>query len=99
MMLHLVINLQRRVKIDTKPLRYFAAELLANVSEAGGRAFSVALVSNERMIDLNRLFRNKEGTTDVLSFPNQPEDFESALKENLGDIVISVEQANLQATE
>ena len=50
------------------------------------------------MADLNKLFRGKDSTTDVLSFPNEPEEFDPDQK-NLGDVVISVEQANRQAEE
>lgn len=50
------------------------------------------------MKQLNELFRGKNSTTDVLSFPHEPDEFDPD-KNNLGDIVISVEQAQKQATE
>jgi probable rRNA maturation factor len=50
------------------------------------------------MKQLNELFRGKGMTTDVLSFPNEPDEFDPD-KNNLGDIVISVEQAQKQADE
>ena len=43
-------------------------------------------------------FRRKDSTTDVLSFPNEPDEFDTDTN-NLGDIVISVEQADRQAKE
>ena len=50
------------------------------------------------MKHLNKTYRNKDVTTDVISFPFEPEEFEQA--ENfLGDIVISSEQAARQARE
>lgn len=62
------------------------------------RAFSVAFVSDKRMKDLNQLFRGKDSTTDVLSFPHEADQFDPD-NNNLGDIVISVEQAELQAKQ
>jgi probable rRNA maturation factor len=50
------------------------------------------------MKQLNEMFRGKDSTTDVLSFPHQPDEFDPD-KINLGDIVISAEQAAKQAAE
>lgn len=50
------------------------------------------------MRELNGFFRDKKTTTDVLSFPYEPDEFDPE-KNNLGDIVISVEQAEKQAKE
>jgi len=93
-----IVNLQRKVRVDTAPFQAFLTALSAGVPEAEGRHFSVALVSDKRMADLNKLFRGKGSTTDVLSFPNEPEEFDPDQK-NLGDVVISVEQASRQAEE
>ena len=94
----MIVNLQRKVRVDTAPFQAFLTALSAGVPEAEGRHFSVALVSDKRMADLNKLFRGKGSTTDVLSFPNEPEEFDPDQK-NLGDVVISVEQASRQAEE
>ena len=53
---------------------------------------SVTFVDDERIRELNRQYRNKDASTDVLSFP-MDEDF------MLGDIVISTEHAKAQAEE
>ncbi len=50
---------------------------------------SIAFVDDETMKKLNRRFRQKNRTTDVLTFPGDCS--------FLGDIVISVEQAKRQA--
>jgi probable rRNA maturation factor len=96
-MLPSVVNLQRKVKLDTVTFQRFVAELVSCVNEAQGRPFSVALVSDRRMTELNHFFRNKKSPTDVLSFPNEAETFETENQHNLGDVVISVEQAERQA--
>jgi probable rRNA maturation factor len=94
----MLVNLQRKIKLDPAPLRLFVEEISTQVEEAMLRPVSVALVSDRRMIELNKLFRGKDSTTDVLSFPNEPDEFQQDSTE-LGDIVISVEQAAKQAEE
>ena len=93
-----VVNLQRKVKIDTDEIRAFTQLLILNVTDVGERAFSIAFISDSRMKQLNQLFRDKDVTTDVLSFPHEPDEFDPD-KSNLGDIVISAEQAERQAKE
>lgn len=93
-----VFNLQRKIKIDLQPLRSFADNLMGQNAETVGKSFSIALVSDRRMTELNSLFRGKKSTTDVLSFPHEPDEFDPD-RNNLGDLVISVEQAQKQAEE
>jgi probable rRNA maturation factor len=103
----LVVNLQRKIKLDPKPFKEFSNNLVASLAEAEGGDFSVAFVSDRRMKELNRFFRGKEWTTDVLSFPHEADEFETgqplmpdgAALTFFGDIVISVEQAQKQAVE
>ncbi len=98
----MIVNLQRKVAIDLPSVRKFTATLPSHVSEAESADFSVAFVSDRRMKELNRFFRGKDSTTDVLSFPYEPDEFEKPLEEaarHLGDIVISAEQAQKQAAE
>lgn len=92
-----VVNLQRKVKLDTCCFRDFIAELKAPIPEAESKTFSVAFVSDNRMKQLNSLFRGKDATTDVLSFPWDADEHDN--NDFLGDIVISVEQAQKQAAE
>ena len=93
-----VVNLQKRVKIELPVYRKFikAAEKL--VTRGDEKRFSVAFISDERMKQLNQTFRGKDTTTDVLSFPYEADEFDPD-KDNLGDIVISADQAKKQADE
>ena len=50
------------------------------------------------MRGLNKQFRGKNSTTDVLSFPFEPDEFDTD-ENNLGEIIISAEQAERQAKE
>jgi len=52
---------------------------------------SIAFVDDEAMTSLNRKFRRRNKTTDVLTFPGDDR--------FLGDIVISIDQARRQAAE
>ena len=94
-----IINRQRKVKLDAEPFQTFAEKAAGCIVQARGKSFSAAFVSDRRMIDFNRRFRVKPQTTDVLSFPFEPDDFDPANKDYLGDIIISAEQAARQAAE
>lgn len=59
---------------------------------------TVQLTTDEMMRQLNQKFRGIQGTTDVLSFNQEFIDPETN-RLYLGDIVISLEQAQVQATE
>ncbi|MGD9588061.1 MAG: rRNA maturation RNase YbeY [Pyrinomonadaceae bacterium] len=93
------------MKIDCAHFQAFVAALSAVVDEVAKQHFSVALVSDRRMKELNRFFRGKDSTTDVLSFPHEADEFEPPSADRqpptvfLGDIVISAEQAQKQAAE
>ena len=110
----MIVNLQRKVKINTATFMPFAVLLRSAVEEVHERDFSIAFVSDKRMKELNKFFRGKDSTTDVLSFPHEPDEFEIKGEEfhlsdegspeevthaYLGDIVISIEQAQRQAKE
>jgi len=93
----IVVNLQRKVKVQSDDFRAFV-KACESIDEAAGKTFSIAFISDRRMRELNKFFRGKDTTTDVLSFPHEPDEFDVD-KTNLGDIVISAEQAQRQAKE
>ena len=93
-----VVNRQRKLPLDCERWRAFAERALS-VVPAGGAGATVAFVSDRAMRELNRRWRGKKGTTDVLSFPSGQEEFERGEGASLGDVVISVEQAARQAAE
>ncbi len=92
-----VVNRQRGVPIDGERWRGFVEKALGVVPDAEGAGVTVAFVSDRAMRELNRRWRGKGGTTDVLSFPAGQDEFEKAEGLNLGDVIISVEQAARQA--
>ena len=91
-----VINQQRKIKINRQIFQDFANVLIEQVSETKNKSAAVAFVSDQTMRRLNREFRGVDSTTDVLSFSLLGE---AADDEYLGDIAVSLEQAERQAVE
>jgi probable rRNA maturation factor len=95
-----IINQQRKVKIATADFQEFVENSVSLINEARGKELSIAFVSDRKIKELNKIFRNKNQATDVLSFPYEPDQYDYLETENfLGDIVISLETAQCQAKE
>jgi probable rRNA maturation factor len=93
-----VINRQRKIPVDHERWQRFTERALHIVpSEASG--VTLVFVSDRSMRELNRQWRDKKETTDVLSFPAGKDEFDNPNGSVLGDVVISVEQAARQAKE
>lgn len=70
---------------------------------------SVTFVTNSRIQEINREYRDKDQPTDVISFAledevdDEPEfflgDFEGMIPKNIGDIIISIDRTKEQAVE
>ena len=73
------------------------AQAILDVAGRRDAELSVALIGNAEMRELNGVYRKKDYTTDVLSFPL--EGIPAAAGKVLGDVVISVEKAREQARE
>jgi probable rRNA maturation factor len=93
-----VVNRQRKTPIDSERWQVFATKAL-EILPTDAMGVTVAFVSDRAMRELNRMWRHKVGTTDVLSFPAEQDEFEKVEGSSLGDVVISVEQAARQAKE
>jgi len=93
-----VVNRQRKLPFDCQPWQIFVSKAMKLLPTAVA-GVTIAFVSDRAMRELNRLWRHKSGTTDVLSFPATQDLFEMAEGPNLGDVIISVEQAARQAKE
>jgi probable rRNA maturation factor len=91
-----VVNRQRKLPIDCRQWQAFV-EKAWPVIPASAQGVTIAFVSDRAMHNLNRLWRHKQGTTDVLSFPVEQDEFEKVEGSSLGDVVISIEQAARQA--
>lgn len=95
-----IINQQRKIKIEPAAFQDFAERAIGAINEAKGKDLTVAFVSDKRIKELNKIFRDKNKPTDVLSFPYEPDQYDFLETDNfLGDIVISLETAQAQAAE
>jgi probable rRNA maturation factor len=83
----------RRVPADVRPraIELFVRKLQREVAK--GRSFDVLITGDAELQRLNREYRGKDYTTDVLSFP---QDDPGAV---LGDLAISAARARAQARE
>jgi len=93
-----IVNRQRKFSIAAARWEAFGAQAL-KVLPVKNASATVVLVSDRAMAELNRRWRSQRGTTDVLSFPAAQDKFEKSAGLNLGDVVISVEQAARQAKQ
>ena len=86
----------RRVRFDTARMDRLARAILSNVGEASAE-LGITFVGDQRMRGLNRRYRGKDRTTDVLAFAMREASHSSAGL--LGDVVIAVPTAARQAKE
>ena len=95
-----IINQQRKIKIETADFQKFAEQAISAIKEAKGKDLTIAFVSDKKVKELNKIFRDKNKPTDVLSFPYEPDQYDFLETDNfLGDIVVSLETAQTQAAE
>ena len=87
-----LLNRQRKVPIDRAALEHFLGRLTRRVPANDANAWSVCLVSDRRIRQLNKEFRSMDRVTDVLSFPADGEPDPDG-NVYLGDVVISAPTA------
>jgi probable rRNA maturation factor len=91
----------RRITFDQARLERSARAILADVGEAAAE-LGILFVGDRRMKGLNRRYRGKDRTTDVLAFAMREACMPPAVHfapDMLGDVVISVPTAWKQAIE
>ena len=91
----------RCIMFDQARLKRSAQAILADVGERSAE-LGILFVSDRQMRSLNRRYRGKDCTTDVLSFAMREACIPHAARgmpDVLGDVVISVPTAFRQATE
>lgn len=93
-----VTNLQHKVAIETSFIREVVTTALRLEGHPRPPDVSVALVDDAYIRVLNREYRGVDQPTDVLAFPNEPDDGVRS-EPALGDIVISLERARDQARQ
>lgn len=86
------------MNIDPGVFEDFLQHCHAKITDTKEKSATIAFVSDRKMRELNKEFRGKNSTTDVLSFPFEADEFDVE-QDFLGDIIISLEQAQKQAAE
>lgn len=93
-------NLQIEKNIEVELIR--AAQLVGELYGVENSELSLTLTDDKNIHELNKKFRGIDRPTDVLSFAlresDEPKIF-GAEKEILGDIIISLERAKIQAED
>ncbi len=86
-----LIYVESRYKVDRKAIKATVASVLEEHKVQSAVEVSIAIVGDRKMTKLNKQYRNKEGTANILEFP-LVEGESSRLPDDvtrLGDIVIS----------
>ena len=91
-------NTQKKQRLATGALEIKLGNLLRSIGLHNAE-LSVLFVGDRAMRSLNRRYRGKDKTTDVLSFSLREGAFSHIQPEVLGDIVIAVPTAARQASE
>jgi probable rRNA maturation factor len=87
-----VVNRQRIRRLTVSPWVKRVEEMLEAIGKPDS-SVTIAFISDQKIRELNRQFRNIDKATDVLSFPSDSRDGE------MGDIAISIETAARQAKQ
>lgn len=94
-----IIGIEEIDKKNRKTVKDIVIKVL-NAAELEQHSLNVCFVDELSMIELHHQFKKKKKVTDVLSFPLPEEEASfSHTKNILGDVVICVKQAQLQAEE
>jgi probable rRNA maturation factor len=93
----LIISLDEGINID-KPLNNKLNKVVSTIldqEKMSDCVINLRLLNDKEMKKLNMQFRQKDKTTNVLSFPN--DDISVKQTKNIGDIAISVEYVKAEA--
>ena len=103
------MNVIISIEPDTLPVEDYieneiirAAELAGKIYGAENAELSITLTDDEHIHELNKNYRGVDRPTDVLSFAFRESDEPEILNQHteiLGDIIISLERAKMQAAE
>ena len=93
----LIISLDEGIDIE-KPLNNKLNKIVSTIldqEKMSGCVINLRLLNDKEMKKLNMQFRQKDKTTNVLSFPN--DDISVKQTKNIGDIAISLEYVKAEA--
>jgi probable rRNA maturation factor len=87
--------------LDLRALVALAERVMAGEATPEGTALAILVTGDEEVREMNRAFLGIDEPTDVLSFPDEADDFVVGMADEplLGDIAISLPTARRQAAE
>jgi probable rRNA maturation factor len=91
-------NNQNKIKIDRRKIRSATIKLLKHLNCAD-KEISLSFVDDKTIQQLNNQYLNRDKPTDVLSFSLQEGEFSNINPQVLGDIVISLDTAQADASK
>jgi probable rRNA maturation factor len=91
-------NLQTKIKIDKREIRKSTKFFLKHL-QCTDKEISLSFVSDQTIQELNKQYLHKDRPTNVISFSMQEGEFSNINPNILGDIVISVDTAALEASK
>lgn len=97
-----ICNSQKKVALTDAVKRLSARAVRSALKSEGfprSAEVSITFTDDEGIRKMNSEYRSKDCPTDVLSFPLFDDDYGDGMPAALGDIVISLERALLQAQE
>lgn len=98
-MFSILLFVESRYKVNRKRIKNTVSNLLKDQGIKSAVEISVAIVGDRKMRDLNKKYKNKDSTTNVLSFSlseGEPTNLPSEIMK-LGDVVVSYPQVIKEA--
>ncbi len=85
--------------LDVEALHHLAVRVMAGENIEAGTGLAILVIDDDEIREMNNQFLGIDEPTDVLSFPDESDDFIQAMSEEklLGDIAISYPTAERQA--
>jgi rRNA maturation RNase YbeY len=93
-----IINDQKEYFVDCQLLETQFANILFFL-ECEKSELSILITNDKKIKELNKEYRGKNNTTDVLSFPQNEGEEYGPNHQLMGDVVISTETAKIQSSE
>jgi probable rRNA maturation factor len=93
----ILIDNQQKTKIQTSRISQ-KTERILNALGCNAHEISIVILDDQSMVQLNQTYRGIDKTTNVLAFPMQEGQFSEITPGLLGDVVISLETAEREAT-
>ena len=99
--LKVLIYVESRYKVNRKMIKSAVADVLETNRVQSPLEVSIAIVGDRKMRALNKKYRNKEGTANILTFPLNEGEAATLPPDTmrLGDIVISYPMIIKEASE